>query len=186
MITTKVSGCIMEAENHFFKTKKIALAGILTSLGAVALILENIVPTGKLGFYVFAGFLISVVIMECGLTYGWISFCAVSLISLILVPEKTAVIPYVLFFGIYSIMKNYIERINKLLIELVLKFAFFNISLFFMWNIAELFIPEVLFEKLPVFAVVILLQLVFFAFDWIFSLWTQFYMEKLRPKILRQ
>jgi len=176
----------METDNQLKSTREIALAGILTSLSTVALILENIAPTGKLGFYVFAGFLTSVVIMECGLSYGWISFGATSLIAFILVPEKTAVIPYVLFFGIYSIMKNYIERINKLLVELILKFVFFNLSLFFMWNIAKFFIPDTVFEKLPFFVVLILLQLVFFAFDWIFSLWTLFYLEKLRPKIRRQ
>lgn len=170
----------MEVNKNFQNTKKIALSGVLTSLGAVALILENIIPTGKLGFYVFAGFLLSVVIMECGLSYGWISYVVVSLIAFILVPEKTAVVPYVLFFGIYSIMKNYIERLNKLVIELVLKFAFFNLSLFFMWNIAKFFIPETLISKLPVYAIIIILQLVFFIFDWIFTLWTQFYLEKLK------
>lgn len=176
----------METDNQLKSTRKIALAGILTSLGTVALILENIVPTGKLGFYVFAGFLTSVVIMECGLLYGWISFGATSLIAFLLVPEKTAVIPYVLFFGIYSIVKNYIERINKLIVELILKFGFFNLSLILLWNIAEYFIPEIPVDKLQVIAVIVILQLVFFVFDWIFSLWTQFYMEKLRPKIRRQ
>lgn len=173
----------MEANSRFQNTKKIALAGILTALGSIALILENIAPTGKLGFYVFSGFLLSVVIMECGLSYGWISYVAVSLVALIAVPEKTAVIPYVLFFGIYSIIKSCIERLNKILIELVLKFAFFNISLFFMWNIAILFIPNNIFDNIPLVVVIILLQLVFFVFDWIFSLWTKFYLERLSPKI---
>jgi len=176
----------METYNQLNNTRKIALSGILTAMGAVALILENIAPTGKLGFYVFAGFLISVVIMECGLSYGWISFGAASLIAFILVPEKTAVIPYVLFFGIYSIIKNYIERLNKLIFELILKFTFFNISLALMWNIAKYFVTETISDKLPVIAIIIMLQIVFFVFDWIFSLWTRFYLEKLRPKIQKQ
>ncbi|NLY18498.1 MAG: hypothetical protein GX045_06040 [Clostridiaceae bacterium] len=176
----------MEADKHLNNTRKIAIAGILTSLGTVALILENIVPTGKLGFYVFAGFLLSVIIMECGLTYGWISFGATSLTAFILVPEKTAVIPFVLFFGIYSIIKNYIERINRIIVELILKFGFFNLSLYFMWSIARHFIPETLFRNFPVIVLIILLQLVFFVFDWIFTLWTRFYLEILSPRIKRQ
>lgn len=85
-----------------FSSKRIALSGILTALSCAALLLENISPTGKLGFYVLSAFLLSVVIMECGLTYGWVSYAAVSLISFLIVPEKTAILPYVMFFGVYA------------------------------------------------------------------------------------
>lgn len=167
-------------------SKKIALAGILTALGAAALFLENIFPTGKLGFYVLAGFILSVVIMECGLTYGWISYAVVSGLAFLLVPEKTAVIPYLLFFGIYSVVKSHIERLNKLIAEWILKFAFFNLSLFFMWNIAVgllQLIPQNLINVLPIYVIVLILQVVFFVFDWIFTFWTQYYLNKLSPKI---
>lgn len=167
-------------------SKKIALAGILTALAAAALFLENIFPTGKLGFYVFAGFILSVVIMECGLSFGWISYAAVSGIALLLVPEKTAVVPYIMFFGIYSLVKSHIERLNRLIPEWVLKFLFFNLSLFFMWNIAVhllKLVPQGLVNALPVYGVVLVLQAVFFVFDWIFTFWIQYYLKKISPKI---
>ncbi len=167
-------------------SKKIALAGILTALAAAALFLENIFPTGKLGFYILASFILSVVIMECGLSFGWLSYAAVSVLALLLVPEKTAVFPYILFFGIYSLVKSHIERLNKLIPEWVLKFLFFNLSLFFMWNIAVHLlglIPQGLLNALPVYAIVLILQVAFFAFDWIFTFWTQYYLNKISPKI---
>ncbi|MBP7175381.1 MAG: hypothetical protein KBA53_04040 [Thermoclostridium sp.] len=167
-------------------SKKIALAGILTALGAAALFLENLIPTGKLGFYVLAGFILSVVIMECGFSFGWLSYVAVSTIAFLLVPEKTAVLPYVLFFGIYSLVKSHIEQINKLIIEWVLKFAFFSLSLFFMWNIAVQvldLIPPKLVQSLPVYGVVLVLQAAFFTFDWIFTFFTQYYINKISSKI---
>ncbi|HEY8500682.1 MAG TPA: hypothetical protein VIL89_08690 [Clostridia bacterium] len=176
----------MGEKNSFKYSKKIAVAGILTALSVAALFLENILPTGKLGFYVFAGFLLSVVIMECGVLFGWISFVASSLLAFLLVPEKTAVIPYVLFFGIYSLVKSHIEKLNRIAVELVLKFVFFNAALFIMWKIALMFIPGNFFEILPVFVIIILLEILFFAFDWIFTLWIKFYQEKLRPKISRE
>ena len=167
-------------------SKKIALAGILTALAAAALFLENIFPTGKLGFYVFAGFILSVVIMECGFSFGWLSYVAVSIIAFLLVPEKTAVLPYVLFFGIYSLVKSHIEQINKLIVEWVLKFTFFNLSLFFMWKIAEQLlelIPPMLVQSLPVSVLVLVLQAAFFAFDLVFTFWTQYYLKKISTKI---
>jgi hypothetical protein len=111
---------------------------------------------------------------------------AASLIGFLLVPEKTAVLPYVLFFGIYSIVKSHIEKLNKLIAEWVLKFAFFNLSLFFMWNIAVNLlglIPQNLLNVLPIYGIVIILQVAFFAFDWIFTFWTQYYLKKISPKI---
>ncbi len=173
----------MDEKNSFKYSKKIAVAGILTALSAAALFLENIFPTGKLGFYVFAGFLLSVVIMECGILFGWISFAASSLLAFLLVPEKTAVVPYFLFFGIYSLVKSHIEKLNRIVVELVLKFVFFNAALFILWKIALLFIPQRFFEILPVFVIIVLLEILFFVYDWLFSLWIQFYQEKLQPKI---
>lgn len=167
-------------------TKKIALAGILTALAAAALFLENVFPTGKLGFYVLAGFILSVVIMECGLSFGWLSYSAVSVIAFLLVPEKTAVVPYALFFGIYSLVKSHIERLNRLIPEWVLKFLFFNLSLFFMWNVAVhllRLVPQGLINALPGYGVVLVLQAVFFVFDWVFTFWTQYYLKKISPKI---
>jgi hypothetical protein len=165
---------------------KIALAGILTALGAAVLFLENIFPTGKLGFYALAGFILSAVVIECGLSFGWISYAVVSLVSFLLVPQKTAVIPYILFFGMYSMVKSHIEKLNRLIAEWILKFAFFNLSLFFMWNIAvkvlEL-IPSNLLATLPLYAVVLLLQAAFFGYDWVFTFWVQYYLKRIQPKI---
>ncbi|NLM11891.1 MAG: hypothetical protein GX213_14185 [Clostridiaceae bacterium] len=171
-----------------FSSKKIALSGILTALSSAVLLLENISPTGKLGFYVLSAFLLSVVIMECGLTYGWVSYIAISLISLLIVPEKTAVFPYIMFFGIYALVKSHIERLDKLVFEWILKFAFFNVSLYFLWNIAVnvlQLVPGRLFELLPVAVIIIVLQILFFLFDWLFSLWTQYYIQKIQSKIRR-
>jgi len=176
----------MGGKSSFKYSRKIAVAGILTAFSVVALILENILPTGKLGFYVFAGFLLSVVIMECGVLFGWISFATSSLLAFLLVPEKTAVIPYVLFFGIYSLVKSHIEKLDSAIAELAIKFIFFNAALFLLWQVALMFIPQNFFDILPVFVIIILLEILFFIFDWLFSLWIQFYQEKLRPKIRRE
>ncbi|HAA26266.1 MAG TPA: hypothetical protein DCE11_09175 [Ruminiclostridium sp.] len=176
----------MREKSGFKYSKKIAVAGILTAFLVVALILENILPTGKLGFYVFAGFLLSVVIMECGILFGWASFAVSSLLAALVVPEKTAVVPYVLFFGIYSLVKSHIEKLNRAAVELVLKFVFFNAALYLLWQIALMLIPQRFFDILPVAVIIVLLEILFFVYDWIFSLWIQFYQEKLRPKISRE
>lgn len=167
-------------------SRKLALSGILTALGSVVLLLENLSPTGKLGFYVLAAFLLSVVVMECGTGYGWISYIAVSVISLLIVPEKTAVLPYIMFFGVYALVKSHIEKLGRVIAGWILKFAFFNTALYFLWNIAVnvlRIIPGRLFEILPLAAVIIILQVLFFLYDWLFTLWTNYYAYKIQPRI---
>lgn len=171
-----------------FNSKKIALSGILVAFSSAALLLENILPTGKLGFYVLSAFLLSVIIMECGLASGWVSYIAVSIISFLIVPEKIAVLPYIMFFGIYALIKSHIERLDKVIIEWILKFVFFNVSLYFLWNVAVSvlhLIPGDLFDALPTVVIVLILQILFFLFDWLFSLWTQYYIQKIQPKVRR-
>lgn len=177
----------MEEKVRLNNSKRVAIAGILTALGAVSLFLENVLPTGKLGFYVFAGFVLSIVIMECGLAYGWVSYAAVSLLSFLLVPEKTAVLPYALFFGLYSMMKSHIERLDKIIFEWILKFVFFNLSLYFIWNVAVslLLIPENILNSFSVYLIAAVLQVAFFLFDWIFTFWIQYYHNKIQPKLHR-
>lgn len=109
--------------------------------------------------------------MECGLAYGWAGYIAISLISFLIVPEKTAVLPYAMFFGIYALVKSHIERLDKLIIEWILKFAFFNLSLYFLWNIAVnvlQLVPGRLFEILHIAVIILILQVLFFFFDWLF------------------
>ena len=179
-----IPGEIMIKNMH--NSKKIALSGIITALGAVSLFLENIVPTGKIGFYVFAGFLLSIVIIECGLIYGWISFSAVSMLAVLIVPDKIAVTPYVLFFGIYSLIKSHIEKIDKNSVQWILKFLYFNLSLYILYMISDVVFPELLsrfFDVLPFYVIIIVMQIAFFLYDWIFSLWIQYYLEKIKPKL---
>lgn len=56
------------------KTRKIALTGILSAFIVIVLFLESIVPTGRLGFYVLAGFILAVVMLEAGVKLAWAAY----------------------------------------------------------------------------------------------------------------
>ncbi|WP_252891421.1 hypothetical protein [Thermoclostridium stercorarium] len=130
--------------------------------------------------------MLSVVIMECGIAYGWASYIAISVVSFLIVPEKTAVLPYVIFFGIYAPVKGHIEKLSRPVTEWILKFAFFNLSLYFLWNVAVNvlnLIPGRLFELFPMAVIIIMLQVLFFFYDWLFSLWIQYYIHKIQPRV---
>ncbi len=161
------------------KTRKIALTGILSAFIVIVLFLESIVPTGRLGFYVLAGFILSVVMLEAGVKWAWAAYVVTCASGLLLIPEKLNVLPYVLFFGIYTILKFHIESLRKPWLEILLKFAAFNL---FLWP-AWIFIPPSLTKGTMVIIAGIVLQVLFAIYDILFTAWIRFYFEKIAPKV---
>lgn len=170
-------------KNNSLNSKKIALNGILGALAVVSLLLAAIIPTNTLSFYALSSFFISVVIVENGIRAGWLFFVATSLLSLIVVPEKLALVPYVVFFGIYGIVKFYIEKLNKLALEYVLKFIYFNLCAgIAVVTVSQLF-NTALVSRLPWWLLVIALEIVFFVYDYVYTLFIGYYRDKLRSRL---
>lgn len=170
---------------HKFKenTRKVALTGILCAFIIIVLFVESIVPTGRLGFYVLAAFILSVVLLENGVKWGWLAYIVTSLTAILIIPEKLNVLPYILFFGIYTLIKYHIESIRKKWLEIVLKLIAFNASLWPSWGIAKYFLPERFTVGIMVLVSAIILQVVFIVYDIVFTSWIKFYFEIIAPKV---
>jgi hypothetical protein len=169
--------------NKGSNTRRLALSGIITAFIVITLILESIVPTGRLGFYVLAAFFLSVVLLEAGAAWGWGAYAASCGIGFLLVPEKLNILPYILFFGIYTLLKYHIETIRKLWVEIVLKLAAFNLFLWPAWGIAKTFLPQKLTQGWGVWAAGVVLQGLFLLYDYLFTAWIRYYFEKISPRI---
>lgn len=165
------------------KTRKIALTGILSAFIVIVLFLESIVPTGRLGFYVLAGFILSIIMLETGVKWAWAAYVVTCATGFLLIPEKLNVLPYILFFGIYTLLKFHIESLRKPWLEIVLKLIAFNLFLWPAWSIAKVFLPEYLTEGTMIIITGIVLQVVFVIYDILFTTWIRFYFEKIAPKV---
>jgi hypothetical protein len=167
-----------------FDTKKVTLNGILGALAVISLLLAAVLPTNRLSFYALSSFFVAITIIEYGIKAGWLLYAATALLSLIVLPDKLAIVPYVIFFGIYGIIKLYIERINKIVLEYILKVIYFNICLV----AAYYFIKQVFFESikinLPWWLLIIALEIVFIVYDYVYTLFIRYYREKLQ-KVLK-
>lgn len=164
-------------------SKRLALSGLLLALAVAALFLASIMPTSKLSLYALSSFFIAVIIIEYGTRAGWVFYAASCLLALIVVQDKLRIIPYIVFFGIYGILKLYIERLRNIVIEYVLKLAYFNICLV----LAIIFIKEFLFTgldtKFPWWIVIAALQVVFVIYDYVYSLFIQYYNNRLKKML---
>ncbi len=179
------SNSINQNKRQKDKTRKIALTGILSALIVIVLFLESIAPTGRLGFYVLAGFILSVVMLEAGVKWAWAAYVVTCAAGLLLIPEKLNVLPYVLFFGIYTILKFHIESLRKPWLEILLKLIAFNLFLWPAWSIAKVFLPLSLTQGTMIIVTGIVFQVVFVIYDILFTAWIRFYFEKIAPKVRR-
>ena len=105
-------------------TKKLTLCGLMAAL-SVAVMLSSYFPYLTYAIPALAGLFMMVPLIECGLWWA-IGTYAVSGAIAFLTAEPEAMLLYVLFLGYYPILKSLIERINKQIIEWILKLAVFN------------------------------------------------------------
>lgn len=165
------------------KSQKVALGGIVTLLSTVSLYISSILPTNRLFFFALGTFFLAVIIIESNISFAVLVYVSSSILSFIIIPNKAIVLPYVIFFGYYAIIKSLIERINILAIELLIKLMLFNISIYITYSIFINVLLGDIIIKLPVWAIFLLMQLVFIIYDYAFSLGVFFYRNKIRPKI---
>jgi hypothetical protein len=165
------------------KAKTIALGGILGALAVICLLLADILPASKISLYALSSFFISVIIIEMGVRAGWIFYAATSLLGFVVVPDRISILPYVLFFGAYGIIKFYIEKLDRIVIEYILKLIFFNACAGIM-----LFAAGSLLDAGPVIAfswwwLVIAGEIIFLVYDIVYTLFINYYRNKLRAKL---
>lgn len=100
-------------------------------LGAVSLILlygSAISPTGAIGLVALAGVPCAGVVIAGGTSTGLFCWATVSLLGLLLVPDKFCVLLYAALFGLYPVVKSRVEAMRRKPLELLCKLVFFNLA----------------------------------------------------------
>lgn len=110
------------------QSAKIAIGGMTAAL-SVVLMLPTVMGLWTYALPAFAGILIMFTVIELDKKWATGIFIAVSILSLMLLPNKEAAVFYVCFFGNYPILKAIIEgkRMPRAL-EYIIKIVLFNIS----------------------------------------------------------
>ncbi|MCL1793664.1 MAG: hypothetical protein FWG34_07325 [Oscillospiraceae bacterium] len=111
--------------------KKIAMAAILSSLGVIFLALGSIIEILDLSSAAIAGFLVVVAVIELGAGHSVMIYFAISIFSVLLLPNKFPAVFFMFFGGLYPIFKYHFERFHPVL-AWALKFSTFNVFLAFM------------------------------------------------------
>ena len=111
-----------------------ALCVALMLLGAVVPVLMFIAPA-------VASLLIATVCMECGMKMALTVYGAVSLLSLLLVPDKEVALVFVFLLGYYPLVKPKLERIRPKLLRGMCKLLLCNGAVLAMYGLVLLLVP---------------------------------------------
>lgn len=161
------------------KSKDIAYLGVLLGLNQLFIILSSVIETNTLILFSAAALIVGIIIVEFGVKSGVLFYFASCLLGFVLTFNKVEVITYIMFFGIYSIIKYIIEtRIQNRTIEIAIKFIYFNISLLVIYFTVKMFITINFFWWM-----IVGVQILFFIYDYAFTIFINYYMNNIRSKI---
>lgn len=174
------------------KTGQIAICSMMAALSMVIMLLTGLIPMAEFALPAIAGILLVPVVTEVGWGAGWLTYGAVSLLSLILAPSKECALYYLLFLGCYPLLKSKLEHCRSRVVEWVLKFLIFNIlaagiAALAIWVFAFPGYEELLKDApLVIAAGWLFLNGVFLVYDIAVTRLITGYVRYFRPKYLRK
>ena len=104
-------------------TRRLTTCAMLVALGVVLLYLGSMIEVLDISMAVIVSCFCIFAVIEYGKSAPWLIYAVTSVLSLVLLPNKTPALLYLLFFGYYPILKEKLEKrslpISWLLKELV-------------------------------------------------------------------
>ncbi|MDT8718712.1 hypothetical protein IAI10_18810 [Clostridium sp. 19966] len=150
-------------------TKNIARGGLYAALTVILIYISGIIPTSKLSLLTIVSAIIPYSILTTGVKNSFVVYFAASLLSLIL-GIKGIAFAYVIFFGLYGFVKYYVEALDKMVIEFIIKFVFFNLSMGILYFAYSSLFTDSLSTKLPIYLIIIGAEIAFIIYDYALTL----------------
>lgn len=167
-------------------TKRVALCGLLAAIQTVILYFSSIFSVIDLTLAACTVFFIMFSVIEIGGKYPWLIYCVVSVLSLLILPQKFSAVVYVGFFGWYPIAKSFFEKFNPIL-SWIFKLLSFNACYILIGVICARFLmleDTAIFGKNAYYIAMALLgNCAFLALDYMMKIAATLYKIKLRKQM---
>ena len=170
---------------HMSQTKKITLSAMMVALGTAFMVLGAVIEVLDLTVCALASMLVVFVYLEIGSYYPWLVWICTSLATALIYPGSIIWAEYLLVFGIYPLIKAYIERLPRWS-WIIVKLIYINAVVWGMFCISEFLLGIPFFEddsKLLIVITYVLTNIAFLAYDLFITVMVRFYFVKLRPRI---
>jgi hypothetical protein len=156
-------------------SKKITYSGILLGLNIVLLLISNLISINTMFFMGLASLIISVIVMEYGVNTGVVFYIASIILSFIVMPNKSQWLLYTLTFGIYGLVKYFIEKGRPIYTEVILKLIFANLVAVILY----LILKNIVIIPINIITIIVY-QVAFLVYDYVYSLFIEYYNEKIK------
>jgi hypothetical protein len=170
------------------KSKQIALCGLLGAMMVVTMLLGSIFPLTSILCPALAGLFLIPANRECGFGFALMLYICVSVLSLLLVPDKEAALLFSLLLGPYPLLRPYFNRISIKPLNIAVKLLFCNLLVAVVY-VLLLFVvaPAAFSEEYSSTAMLLLLlvmtNLSFFVYDIFLHRISFLYEYKFRDKL---
>ncbi len=172
------------ARNARTQTKYLAVGAMLTALGVILLSLGAIIEVMDLSLAVLASILCIYAVIELRGFYPWIIYASTSVLSLLLLPQKTPAVFYALFAGFYPILKARFEARSRV-VGAVCKLVTLHLSLLAIYFALRLFLPaelEGLATGRLLFGLYAILLVTFLLYDYCLTRLISLYLIKFQKR----
>ena len=104
-------------------TKKLTISASAVAITVVLLMLSSVLGLMELCVGAIASLVVVLIYIEVGGAYPWLVWAVTSTLSILLLPTKTMGVLYLMLFGLYPMLKAYIERIRSRSLWVIVKFV---------------------------------------------------------------
>ena len=172
-------------KNRSQATKRLTVCAMLSALGVVLLWLGSMIEVVDISLAAIASLLCIFAVIEYGGSAPWLIFSVTGLLSMLLLPQKTPALMYLLFFGWYPIVKEKVEKRSRVS-AWILKEILFNVALICMMVLSHFFLmaTETADSMLLLYVVfAALAEIAFPIYDVALTRLISFYLWRLRKRL---
>lgn len=159
-----------------------ALAGMLAALSVVVLFLGTATGVMDLTGICVASAFTAVAVVELGGAYPWLIWGVVSVLAFILLPDKSIAAAYMLFGGVYPMLKLYFERLGRIL-EWSAKLGYGGLVLGVLYVLSRFVFGIPQETGWLMIGLGVGYAVFFVVYDYALSVAMTMYMRRLRPKL---
>jgi hypothetical protein len=169
------------------KTKKVTLSSMMVALSVVVMVLGAVIDVLDLSACAMASLVMVFSYIELGSPYTFLIWICTTVLSAIIFPASMVWMEYLIVFGIYPILKAYIERLPRIFWWPV-KLVYINAVIWLLIYFVDLVFGTPFLEGDTVWlrvATYVLINVAFVAYDLFIVVMVRFYYDKIRHRFLR-
>lgn len=155
---------------------------MLSALGVILLYVGSVIQVADLSMAVLASLLCVFAVIEYGKTAPWLVFGVTSVLSLVLLPQKTPAVVYTLFFGFYPILKERFEKFDRIRCIVFKELAFNAALIVILLAMKFLFLEFTDIPFMLYLIAIVLCEAVFLVYDFALTRLISLYVYKLRKR----